>query len=110
MNVDKPPRKSGLGARHAAAKTKGSKSDGQASSVASEERAKKRGARMLLQRAARRPRAATKNELADDAGGRLFVTALARGLEVLSAFRAGCPALGDPAPPERKELPTTTST
>src|SRR3984957_18925143 len=95
MNVDKPPRKSGLGARHAAAKNKGSKSDGQASSVASEERAKKRGARMLLQRATRRPRAATKNEVADDAGGRLFVTALARGLEVLSAFRAGDRALGN---------------
>jgi DNA-binding IclR family transcriptional regulator len=108
MNVDKPPRKSGSGARHAVAKNKGGKPASQAASAASEERAKKKSARMLLQRATRRPRAATKNEVADDAGGRLFVTALARGLEVLSAFRAGDRALGNLELAKRTELPKPT--
>src|SRR3984957_16150095 len=108
MNVDKPPRKSTSGARHAAAKTKGGNPVGQAPSAASEERAKKKTARMLLQRATRRPRTATKNEVADDAGGRLFVPALARGLEVLSAFRAGDRALGNLELAKRTELPKPT--
>jgi len=108
MNADKPPRKSGSGTRHAVAKNKGGKPAGQAASAASEERAKKKSARMLLQRATRRPRTATKNEVADDAGGRLFVTALARGLEVLSAFRAGDRALGNLELAKRTELPKPT--
>src|SRR6202167_6538279 len=108
MNVDKPPRKSGSGARHAVAKNKGGKPAAQAASAASEERAKKKSARMLLQRATRRPRTATKTEVADDSGGRLFVTALARGLEVLSAFRAGDRALGNLELAKRTELPKPT--
>lgn len=84
------------------------KPPGRASSVATEERAKKKSARLLLQRASRRPRASDKGEVADDAGGRLFVTALARGLEVLSAFRAGDGALGNLELARRTELPKPT--
>lgn len=80
---------------------------GRASS-AIDERAKKKSARLLLQRASRRPRSADKGEVADDAGGRLFVTALARGLEVLSAFRAGDGALGNLELAKRTELPKPT--
>jgi len=81
---------------------------GRASSIATEERAKKKSARLLLQRASRRPRASDKAEVADDAGGRLFVTALARGLEVLGAFRAGDGALGNLELAKRTELPKPT--
>jgi DNA-binding IclR family transcriptional regulator len=81
---------------------------GRASPIATEERAKKKSARLLLQRASRRPRASDKAEAADDAGGRLFVTALARGLEVLGAFRAGDGALGNLELARRTELPKPT--
>lgn len=108
MKVDKPPRKSSSGARNLTTKNRSGKPPGQAPAAASEERAKKKSARMLLQRAARRPRAAAKDEVADDAGGRLFVTALARGLEVLSAFRAGDRALGNLDLAKRTELPKPT--
>jgi len=81
---------------------------GRGSSTAADERAKKKSARLLLQRASRRPRAADKNELAEDAGGRLFVTALARGLEVLSAFKAGDGALGNLELAKRTDLPKPT--
>lgn len=84
------------------------KPPGRASSMATEERAKKKSARLLLQRASRRPRASDNGEAADDAGGRLFVTALARGLEVLSAFRAGDGALGNLELAKRTELPKPT--
>jgi DNA-binding IclR family transcriptional regulator len=81
---------------------------GRGSAAATDERAKKKSARLLLQRASRRPRTAEKGESADDAGGRLFVTALARGLEVLSAFRAGDGALGNLELARRTELPKPT--
>jgi len=79
-----------------------------ASSAATDERAKKKSARLLLQRASRRPRPSEKGEAAEDAGGRLFVTALARGLEVLGAFRAGDGALGNLELARRTELPKPT--
>jgi DNA-binding IclR family transcriptional regulator len=81
---------------------------GRASSTAIDERAKKKSARLLLQRASRRPRASEKDDVAEDAGGRLFVTALARGLEVLGAFRAGDGALGNLELARRTELPKPT--
>ncbi|WP_349644326.1 IclR family transcriptional regulator [Rhodopseudomonas sp. BR0M22] len=62
--------------------------------------------RQSLQRAARRPRADAADR--DDAGGRLFVSALARGLEVLGAFRAGDRALGNQELAERTGLPKPT--
>ncbi|MBX9646886.1 MAG: IclR family transcriptional regulator [Xanthobacteraceae bacterium] len=77
-------------------------------SMTTEERAKKKSVRLLQQRASRRPRSPDKGEVADDAGGRLFVTALARGLEVLSAFRAGDGALGNLELAKRTELPKPT--
>lgn len=103
MSIDKP-RKSGSGPRTAPGKNKA----GRAAPAVSEERAKKKSARMLLQRAARRPRVAAKDETNNDAGGRLFVTALARGLDVLSAFRAGDRALGNLELAERTGLPKPT--
>ena len=87
---------------------RGVKPVGRASSIAADERAKKKSERLLLQRASRRPRAPENNEVAEDAGGRLFVTALARGLEVLSAFRAGDGTLGNLELAKRTELPKTT--
>ncbi|WP_082364121.1 IclR family transcriptional regulator [Rhodopseudomonas sp. AAP120] len=57
-----------------------------------------------LQRASRRPRA----EGADDDAGRMFVSALARGLDVLGAFRAGDRALGNLELAERTGLPKPT--
>jgi DNA-binding IclR family transcriptional regulator len=69
-------------------------------------KAKQRTANQLLQRATRRPRA-TEAE-ADDAGGRLFVSALARGLDVLGSFRAGDRALGNQELAERTGLPKPT--
>ncbi len=81
---------------------------GRPSPGANEERAKKKSARLSLQRASRRPRAPEKGEPAEDAGGRLFVTALARGLEVLSAFRAGDGALGNLELARRTDLPKPT--
>ena len=106
-------RRSGQRGRTAADKNKAddsraAKPAGRASSTTTDERAKKKSARLLLQRASRRPRAADKGEVADDAGGRLFVTALARGLEVLSAFRAGDGALGNLELARRTELPKPT--
>ncbi|MCG6205651.1 IclR family transcriptional regulator [Rhodopseudomonas sp. HC1] len=67
--------------------------------------AKKTTARndQAMQRASRRPRA----EPADDAG-RMFVSALARGLDVLGAFRAGDRALGNLELAERTGLPKPT--
>ncbi|MCD0420300.1 IclR family transcriptional regulator [Rubrivivax sp. JA1024] len=62
--------------------------------------------RQSLQRAARRPRADAADRC--DAGGRLFVSALARGLEVLGAFRAGDRALGNQELAERTGLPKPT--
>ncbi|NVN88347.1 MAG: IclR family transcriptional regulator [Rhodopseudomonas sp.] len=88
--------------------TRAAKPLGRASAVATDERAKKKSARLLLQRASRRPRAAEQGEGAEDGGGRLFVTALARGLEVLSAFRAGDGALGNLELARRTELPKPT--
>lgn len=73
-----------------------------------EERARKRTARMKLQRATRRPRAADNDEETDGAGGRLFVTALARGLEVLSAFGSRDRALGNLELARRTSLPKPT--
>jgi DNA-binding IclR family transcriptional regulator len=106
-------RRSGQRGRTAAGKNKAddaraAKSAGRASSTTTDERAKKKSARLLLQRAARRPRASEKGEAAEDAGGRLFVTALARGLEVLGAFRAGDGALGNLELARRTELPKPT--
>lgn len=106
-------RKSGRGDGPAARKTKSdstraAKPAGRPSSVATEERAKKKTARLLLQRASRRPRASDADDSAEDGGGRLFVTALARGLEVLSAFRAGDGALGNLELARRTELPKPT--
>jgi DNA-binding IclR family transcriptional regulator len=111
--MDDKPRKIGAGGRTAAARNKAAdaranKLAGRASAANPEERAKKKSAHLLLQRATRRPRAAKKDEAADDAGGRLFVTALARGLEVLSAFRAGDGALGNLELAKRTELPKPT--
>jgi DNA-binding IclR family transcriptional regulator len=105
-------RRSGPAGRSAAGKKKPgdartAKAANRAATIASDERAKKKTARLSLQRAARRPRAADNSE-ADDAGGRLFVTALARGLEVLSAFRAGDRALGNLELARRTELPKPT--
>ena len=109
--VDDKPRRSAPGGRTAAGKHKAG--DARATKLvgrtpATEERAKKKSARLLLQRASRRPRASEKGEVAEDAGGRLFVTALARGLEVLSAFRAGDGALGNLELARRTELPKPT--
>lgn len=91
-----------------ASEARAAKPVGRGSAAATDERAKKKSARLLLQRASRRPRTAKKGEAADDAGGRLFVTALARGLEVLSAFRAGDGALGNLELARRTELPKPT--
>lgn len=111
MDDDKP-RKSGPGRRTAgkarADDTRTAKLPGRSASTATDERAKKKSAHLLLQRASRRPRASDKGEGAEDAGGRLFVTALARGLEVLSAFRAGDGALGNLELAKRTELPKPT--
>jgi DNA-binding IclR family transcriptional regulator len=71
-----------------------------------EERAKQPMDRQLLQRASRRPRSTESD--ADDGGGRLFVSALARGLDVLGAFRAGDRALGNLELAERTGLPKPT--
>ncbi|NEV77639.1 IclR family transcriptional regulator [Rhodopseudomonas sp. BR0C11] len=74
--------------------------------VSSEDRAQRRVERQSLQRASRRPRADAAER--DDAGGRLFVSALARGLDVLGAFRAGDRALGNQELAERTGLPKPT--
>jgi DNA-binding IclR family transcriptional regulator len=71
-----------------------------------EERGKLATDRQRLQRASRRPRTAETE--ADDTGGRLFVSALARGLDVLGAFRAGDRALGNLELAERTGLPKPT--
>ncbi|MGH6709589.1 MAG: IclR family transcriptional regulator [Bradyrhizobium sp.] len=113
MDDDKPRRSSPRG-RIAAGNTKADDARATkllrraAASTATEERSKRKSARLLLQRASRRPRTAEKGEVAEDAGGRLFVTALARGLEVLSAFRAGDGALGNLELAKRTELPKPT--
>ena len=112
MDDDKT-RRSRPGGRSGAGKSKpdggrAAKPAGRSAAAASEERAKKKSARLLLQRASRRPRPSEKGEIAEDAGGRLFVTALARGLEVLSAFRAGDGALGNLELARRTELPKPT--
>ena len=111
--MDDKTRRSGLRGRPITGKSKAdearaAKPVGRGSSATADERAKKKRARLLLQRASRRPRASEKGEAADDAGGRLFVTALARGLEVLSAFRAGDGALGNLELALRTELPKPT--
>jgi DNA-binding IclR family transcriptional regulator len=113
MMDDDKTRRSRPGRRSAPAKGKtgnarAAKLPGRTAPAASEERAKKKSARLLLQRASRRPRASEKSEVAEDAGGRLFVTALARGLEVLSAFKAGDGALGNLELARRTELPKPT--
>lgn len=110
MDDDKR-RRSGSRGRAAAGKAddaRATKLPGRGSSTAAEERAKKKRVRQMLQRASRRPRTTEKGEAAEDAGGRLFVTALARGLEVLSAFRAGDSALGNLELARRTELPKPT--
>lgn len=74
---------------------------------ANEECSKQRTVRQLLQRASRRPRS-TKAGADGISGGRLFVTALARGLDVLGAFRSGDRSLGNPELAERTGLPKPT--
>jgi len=71
-----------------------------------DERAQRRAARQSLQRASRRPRIGAADS--DESGGRQFVSALARGLEVLGAFRAGDRALGNSELAERTGLPKPT--
>ncbi len=71
---------------------------------AGEAETRPRADKLQLQRAARRPRSTE----TDDAGGRLFVSALARGLDVLSAFRARDRALGNQELAERTGLPKPT--
>jgi DNA-binding IclR family transcriptional regulator len=90
----------------AAVKPPTTKAAKQPAGVVAEERAQRRSERQSLQRASRRPRANATDH--DDAGGRLFVTALARGLEVLGAFRAGDRALGNSELAERTGLPKPT--
>lgn len=93
--------------RPGAAKRPGGGTNAKRSAAAgTEERAQRRAERQSLQRAARRPRADAADR--DDAGGRLFVSALARGLEVLGAFRAGDRALGNQELAERTGLPKPT--
>ncbi len=83
------------------------KKAGKPSAAPAEERTKQRTARQQLQRASRRPRSSGAG--ADDtSGGRLFVSALARGLDVLGAFRAGDRALGNLELAERTGLPKPT--
>ncbi|WP_448030945.1 IclR family transcriptional regulator [Bradyrhizobium liaoningense] len=82
------------------------KAAGMAQAGAGEAETRPRADKQQLQRAARRPRS-TETE-ADDAGGRLFVSALARGLDVLSAFRARDRALGNQELAERTGLPKPT--
>lgn len=84
----------------------GSSSRAGSTKAASDAKARQRVATQQLQRAARRPRSADAE--ADDGGGRLFVSALARGLDVLSAFRAGDRALGNQELAERTDLPKPT--
>ncbi|MGO4714167.1 IclR family transcriptional regulator [Bradyrhizobium sp. 2TAF24] len=97
-----------------ATKASATKADGKprklkpAAPLVADERARKRSARMKLQRAARRPRASDDEAAEDSAGGRLFVSALARGLEVLSAFRARDRALGNLELAKRTGLPKPT--
>lgn len=102
------PRGRPLAGKSKASDARAAKAAGRGSVTTTDERAKKKSARLLLQRASRRPRTSEKGEAADDAGGRLFVTALARGLEVLSAFRAGDGALGNLELARRTELPKPT--
>jgi DNA-binding IclR family transcriptional regulator len=113
MEAGKPTRRQGSDARKASGKKKGGdsradKAPARAALTSVEERGKKKSARLLLQRAARRPRAAAIDDAPDDAGGRLFVTALARGLEVLSAFKAGDGTLSNQELARRTELPKPT--
>lgn len=112
MEAEKRTRRQGSEAPIARKKKVGDspspKPPGRATSAAIEARVKKKSARLLLQRATRRPRAAATDDAPEDAGGRLFVTALARGLEVLSAFRAGDGALGNLELAKRTELPKPT--
>jgi DNA-binding IclR family transcriptional regulator len=61
---------------------------------------------LARQRASRRPRVNAEGQ--DDAGGRLFVSALARGFEVLGAFRSRDVALGNLELAERTGLPKAT--
>jgi len=82
------------------------KAAGKPQAGAGDEATKQRADRKHLQRAARRPR--TRETEADDAGGRLFVSALARGLDVLGAFRAGDRVLGNQELAERTGLPKPT--
>ncbi|MBB1091603.1 IclR family transcriptional regulator [Rhodopseudomonas palustris] len=102
MTAKKPTRRSAT-TRRPAAKTVAERS---AVTPASEERAQRRAKQQALQRASRRPRAGAADS--DDAGGRLFVSALARGLDVLGAFRAGDRALGNRELAERTGLPKPT--
>lgn len=96
-------RKSRTEAPRPAGSTKaGSKAQADASNAGTRSRASKE----QLHRAARRPRAT--DTKTDDAGGRLFVSALARGLDVLSAFRARDRALGNQELAERTGLPKPT--
>jgi len=88
-------------------KKQADKSPDRVSPAATENLAKKKGAR-LLQRAARRPRSAAKDDVSEGDDGRPFVTALARGLDVLSAFKAGDGALGNLELAKRTELPKPT--
>lgn len=128
MDADKPPRRSATTRSQAAktssvrtSSTKASRAKSTAVTAAgkprklkpaatlvADERARKRSARMKLQRAARRPRATDDEAAEDSAGGRLFVSALARGLEVLSAFRARDRALGNLELAKRTGLPKPT--
>lgn len=123
MDADKPPRRAAAtrpqatkttAAKTMTAKTMATKATGKprkakpAATAVADERARKRSARMKLQRAARRPRTGADDDAAEGAGGRLFVTALARGLEVLSAFRARDRALGNLELAKRTGLPKPT--
>ncbi len=91
-----------------AAALRTAKPTGRSPKAVVDERTAKKSARLVLQRASRRPRARDADEDVADAGSRLFVTALARGLDVLSAFRAGDGALGNLELAKRTELPKPT--
>jgi DNA-binding IclR family transcriptional regulator len=107
-DADKRQRKSASSRSKAVTKKKSRRTGERRPAPLTDERATKKAARLALQRASRRPRAAAQNEGLEDAGGRLFVSALARGLEVLGAFRAGDGPLGNSELAERTQLPKPT--
>ncbi|MDO8597303.1 MAG: hypothetical protein Q7R45_11860, partial [Sulfuricaulis sp.] len=62
------PRGRSTAGKSKADSVRAAKPPGRTAPAASEERAKKKSARLLLQRASRRPRASEKGEVAEDAG------------------------------------------